>query len=217
MAKQNEPYTEEEQKRIDAVNRYQRGERPSRICESVGRSRVWLRKWIGRYDNSDKSSKKEWLRDGSRAPKNVRRKTDSEMEQLVINVRRSLMEGKTEDTKYRCIGADEIQFRMYELGYSEDETPSLSTIQRIIKRNGMVVQKRKQYVRCKSKKRYTLLNLTKANDVHQMDFVGPRYIKGYGVISSLHLIDVAFNRACAQQYAWRSMDNVTLVPERLLD
>nr|QNO47896.1 hypothetical protein LLFONJKP_00017 [Methanosarcinales archaeon ANME-2c ERB4] len=74
MAKPDEPYTEEEQKRIDAVNRYQRGERPSKICESVGRSRVWLQKWIGRYDNSDKSSKKEWFRDKSRAPKNVRRK-----------------------------------------------------------------------------------------------------------------------------------------------
>ena len=82
---------------------------------------------------------------------------------------KSLMEGKTEDTKYRCIGADEIQFRMHELGYSEDETPSLSTIKRIIKRNGLIVQKKKRYVRCKSKKRYTLLNPTKANEVHQMD------------------------------------------------
>ena len=112
------------------------GERPSKICKSLGRSRVWLRKWIGRYDNFDKSSKLEWFRDESRAPKNVRRKTDSEMEQLVVNVRKSLMEGKTEDTKYRCIGADEIQFRMHELGYSEDETPSMATIKRIIKRNG---------------------------------------------------------------------------------
>jgi transposase InsO family protein len=208
MAKPNEPYTEEEQKRIDAVNRYQMGERPSKICESVGRSRVWLRKWIGRYDNSGKNSKKEWFRDESRAPKNVHRKTDSEVEQLIINVRKSLMEGKTEDTKYRCIGAEEIQFRMHELGHSEDETPSLATIKRIIKRNGMVVQKRKRYIRCKSEKRYTLLNPTKANDVHQMDFVGPRHIKGYGAISSLHLIDVAFNRAYAKQYAGRSMDNV---------
>ena len=61
-----------------------------------------LRKWIGRYDNSGKNSKKEWFRDESRAPKNVHRKTDSEVEQLIINVRKSLMEGKTEDTKYRC-------------------------------------------------------------------------------------------------------------------
>jgi transposase-like protein len=180
MAKPNKTYTVDEQERIDAVDRYLKGERPSKICESVGRSRVWLRKWIRRYDNSDKNSKKEWFRDESRAPKNVRRKTDSEMEQLVIAVRKSLMKGATEDTKYRCIGAVEIQLHMHELGHSEDEMPSMSTIKRIIKRNGLVVQKRKQYIRCKSKKRYTLLNPTKANDVHKMDFVGPRHIKGYG-------------------------------------
>ncbi|MEA3295437.1 MAG: hypothetical protein U9P81_10840 [Euryarchaeota archaeon] len=123
-------------------------------------------------------------------------------------MRKSLMEGKTEDTKYRCIGAVEIQFRMHELGYSEDETPSLSTIKRIIKRNGMIVQKRKRYIRCKSKKRYTLLNPTKANEVHQIDFVGPRHIKGYGAISSLNLIDVVSSKAYIQQYAGQTMDNV---------
>ena len=102
MAKPNESYTEEEQERIDAVGRYLRGERPSKICRSLGRSRMWLRKWIRRHDNSEKSSEKKWFRDKSRAPKNVRRKTDSEIEQLVVNVRKSLMEGTTEDTKYRC-------------------------------------------------------------------------------------------------------------------
>ena len=60
------------------------------------------------------------------------------MEQLVIAVRKSLMKGTTEDTKYRCIGAVEIQFRMHELGHSEDEMASLSTIKRIVKRNGLV-------------------------------------------------------------------------------
>nr|QNO47747.1 hypothetical protein KOFJCHGD_00012 [Methanosarcinales archaeon ANME-2c ERB4] len=136
------------------------------------------------------------------------------MEQLVITVRKSLLEGTTEDTKYRCIGAVEIQFRMHELGYTEDNTPSLSTIKRIIKRNGLVVQNRKRYIRCKSKKRYTLLSPTKANDVHQIDFVGPRHIKGYGRISSLNLIDVASSKAHIQQYAGQTMDNVI---EFLLD
>jgi len=110
-----------------AVNRYQMGERSSRICESVGRSRVWLRKWIGRYDNSDKNSKKEWLRDKSRAPKNVHRKTDPEMEQLVVNARKSLRKGETEDTKCRCIGAVEAQLHMHELGHSEDSNSNYGT------------------------------------------------------------------------------------------
>ncbi len=46
MTKSTEAYTEEEQERIDAVNRHQRGEQPSKICKSLGRSRMWLRKWI---------------------------------------------------------------------------------------------------------------------------------------------------------------------------
>jgi hypothetical protein len=208
MAKPNETYTVEEQERSDAVDRYLKGERPSKICKSLGRSRVWLRKWIGRYNDSEKNSKTEWFRDKSRAPKNIHRKTDSEMEQPIITVRKSLVEGTVEDTKYRCIGAVEIQFRMHELGYSEDKMPSLSTIKRIIKRNRLVVQNRKRYIRCKSKKRYTLLNPAKANDVHQMDFVGPRHIKGYGRISSLNLIDVVSSRAHIQQYAGQTMDNV---------
>ena len=127
MAESNKIYTEWEQERIDAVNRYQRGERPSKICKSLGRSRSWLQKWIGRYNSLNKSSEKEWFKEESRAPKNVHRKTDSEIEQLVVNVRKSLMEGKNEDTKYRCIGAVEVQFRMHELGYSEDETPSVES------------------------------------------------------------------------------------------
>ncbi|MCD4844836.1 MAG: hypothetical protein K8R25_10155 [Methanosarcinales archaeon] len=45
----------------------------------------------------------------------------------------SLKPSRTEDTKYRCIGAVEIQFSMHEPSYSEDETPSRSTIKRIIK------------------------------------------------------------------------------------
>ena len=212
MAKTN--YTKEEQARIDAVNRYLRGERAAKICGSIDRSRTWLYKWIERHSNFKKSDKSEWFREESRAPKTVHRKTNQELETLVVSVRKSLMDGENEDTKYRCIGAEEIQLRMHELGSSEGDTPSLSTIKRIIKRNKLLIQKRKRYVRCKSKKRYTLLNPTKVNEVHQMDFIGPRYIKGYGAISSMNLIDVVGNKAYIQQYAGRSMDTVI---EFLLD
>ena len=40
----------------------------------------------------------------------------------MVNVRKSFLEGATEDIKYRCIGAVEIQFRMHEPGYLEVET-----------------------------------------------------------------------------------------------
>ncbi|KAF5429138.1 hypothetical protein C5S39_09370 [Candidatus Methanophagaceae archaeon] len=176
--------------RIDPVNRYLRGERAAQICGSIDRSRTWLYKWIERHSNFKKSDRSEWFREESRAPKTVQRKTNQELETLVVKARKSLMDGENEDTKYRCIGAEEIQLRMHELGSSEGDTPSLSTIKRIIKRNKLLIQKRKRYVRCKSKKRYTLLNPTKVNEVHQIDFIGPRNIKGYGAISSRNLIDV---------------------------
>ncbi len=208
MATTNNTNTKDEQDRINAVNRHLNGESPTKICESIGKSKSWLYKWIDRYDNIKRDSKKKWFQEHSRSPKNIHGKTDPETEKVVVDVRKSLVEGKTEDTKYRCIGAEEIEFRMHELGYSENDTPSIPTIKRIIKRNKLIKQKRKRYVRCKSKKRYTLLNPTKVNEMHQIDIVGPRYIKGYGAISSINMIDVVSNKAQIQQYTSGTMDYV---------
>jgi len=97
---------------------------------------------------------------------------------------------------------------MGKLGFLNDETPSASTIKRIVKNHGLKVNKRERYKRLKSKKRYTILNPTKINEMHQMDFVGPRFIKGYGAVSSLNLIDVVSNRVHIEQYDTRSMDNI---------
>ncbi len=210
----DEKYIKEEQKRIDAVNLYLEGKEPSKIFKKLGISKSWFYKWLKRYRDVKRKDKEKWFKEKSRAPKNVHNKTNSEKENIIIDVRKSLVEGKEEDTKYRCIGAEEIRFRMHQLGHSEKEMTSLSTIKRIIKRNGLVIQKRKRYLRVKSEKRYTLLNPTKINEVHQMDFVGPRYIKGYGAISSLNLIDFASNKVKIQQYTSRNMD---FVIEFLLD
>ena len=208
MAAINNSCTKEEQDRINADNRYLKGESPKKIHESIDKSKSWLYKWVERYKNAKRGSKGKWFQEHSRAPKNVHGKTDAEIEKLVVNVRKSLVEGKTEDTKYRCIGAEEIEFRTHELGYSENDIPSIPTIKRIIKRNKLIKQKRKRYVRCKSKKRYTILNPTKVNEMHQIDIVGPRYIKGYGAISSINMIDVVGNKAQIQQYTSGTMDYV---------
>lgn len=105
----------EEEERIEALNRYIKGDKPSIICRDAGRSEKWLFKWVN---------------------------------------------------------------------------------------------KRERYKRVKSKKRYTILNPTRIDEMHQMDFVGPRFIKGYGAISSLNLIDVVCNRVHIEQYDTRSMDNI---------
>ncbi len=80
-----------------------KGEDQVHIYKTLGKSRGWLYKWIKRHKNAKRGDKRKWFHDHSRAPKNIPRKTDTEIEKLVVNVRKSLVEGKTEDTKYRCI------------------------------------------------------------------------------------------------------------------
>lgn len=194
----------EEEKRIEAVNRYIREDKPSTICRDAGRSEKWLFNWVNRF----KTGEEEWYKSRSRAPKKHGRKTDREIESTVVNIRKALMEGNEHESKYLGVSADAIQYKMEKLGISREEIPSVSTIKRIVKKHSLIVNKRERYKRVKSKKRYTILNPTQIDEMHQMDFVGPRFIKGYGAISSLNLIDVVCNRVHIEQYDTRSMDNI---------
>jgi transposase-like protein len=194
----------EEQERIDAVNRYIMGDKPSNICRDTNRSEKWLFKWVKRFKTGDEG----WYRSQSKAPKKHGRETCKEIESAVINIRKALMEGDEQESKYLGVGADAIQYRMQKLGFSEDEIPSVSTIKRIVKKHNLKVNKRERYKRVKSKKRYTILTPTRIVEMHQMDFVGPRFIKGYGAISSLNLIDIVSDQVHIEQYATKSMDNV---------
>ena len=123
-------------------------------------------------------------------------------------MRESLMDGRDESTKYGFVGAEAIQFQMEELNYDSSSIPSQSTIKRIIKRNNLRVNKKERYKRIKSKGRYSLIKPEKIDEMHQIDFVGPRHIKGYGPINSLHLKDVIGRKVAGNQYAGKSMDNV---------
>jgi transposase-like protein/transposase InsO family protein len=194
----------EEEERLEAVNMYIRGDKPSNICRDAGRSEKWLFNWVNRF----KTGEEEWYKSRSRAPKKHGKRIRKELENTVVNVRNSLMAGNEHESKYLGVSADAVQYRMGKLGFSQEDMPSVSTIKRIVKNHGLIVNKRERYKRVKSKKRYTILNPTKVNEMHQMDFVGPRFIKGYGAVSSLNLIDVVSNRVHIEQYDTRSMDNI---------
>ena len=97
---------------------------------------------------------------------------------------------------------------MEELGYDPSVIPSVSTIKRIIRRNKLRVNKKERYKRIRSKRRYTILKPEYIDEMHQMDFVGPRHIKGFGPINSLHLKDVVGHQVAGNQYLGKSMDNV---------
>jgi putative transposase len=84
---------ENKQQRIFAVQRFSSGESPESICTSLGKSKSWLYKWIGRHlENND-----SWSESRSRRPLTVSSYTPAEVEEIVKMVRLNLTSrGETE-------------------------------------------------------------------------------------------------------------------------
>lgn len=202
--------TSDEKERKQAIKRYTEGERPVDIYRSLGKSKPWFMKWLKRY----KTGRKKWYKDIPRKPKTIPNKIDERIEKAIIRIRKSLMEGSEDATRYSFVGPEAIQYHMEEMGYGLEEIPSISTIKRVIKHNKLRVNKKERYKRVRSKGRYTILNPKYIDEMHQIDFVGPRYIKGFGSINSLHLKDVVGHQVAGDQYIGKSMNNVM---EFLLD
>jgi putative transposase len=193
-----------EEERIEAIKRHVEGERSVEIYQSLGKSKPWFMKWWKRY----RAGNKEWYKDLPKRPHIIRKKIDGRIETAVESIRKSLMDGTEDSTKYSFVGPESIQFRMEELGYKPSEIPSQSTIKRIIKRKKLRVNTKERYKRVRSKGRYTLLKPEFIDEIHQIDFVGPRHIKGFGSINSIHLKDVVGRQVAGYQYIEKSMDNV---------
>ena len=194
----------EEEKRIEAINRHFNGEKPIDIYTDLGRSKYWFNKWLKRF----RTGQKNWYKDLSRKAKEIPNRTDDQLTRVIIDTRKRLMDGADESTKYSCVGAEAIQYHMEKMGYIPSEIPSISTIKRIIKHNKLKVNKKERYKRVRSKGRYTIIKPSYIDEMHQIDFVGPRYIKGFGPINSLHMRDVIGRGWYGQQYIEKSMDNV---------
>ena len=121
----------DEQERIDAINRYAKGEKPGDICRELKKSKTWFFKWLTRFKTGDET----WYTSHSRAPKNHGKAIPTEIEQAVVTIRKALMEGTEQASKYLGVGADAILYLMDKLGFSNDELPSASTIKRIVKKH----------------------------------------------------------------------------------
>jgi len=112
--------------RKSAIERYLKGESPKSIYTDLKRSKEWFFKWLKRYQSGDS----DWYQGKSRAP--IRRpfqisKIDK---QRVISVRQKL-----ESQKFAQTGASAIKWELTKSGHS---FPSDSTINRVLKREGLV-------------------------------------------------------------------------------
>ena len=89
-----------------AVKKFFKGESPSAICASLGKSRFWLYKWVKRFDPDDAT----WFCDRSRRPLRTPHRTPLEIEEIVKMIRLSLY---NDDLFF---GAQAIRWEMEDLG-----------------------------------------------------------------------------------------------------
>jgi putative transposase len=163
----------EYQQRQEAVNRYLGGEKITKIAHSLRKSRKWVHHWINRFNQ--KKADQIWYKDESKAPKKVAKKIATETEQQILLIRKELMQEKMAQ-----IGAISIQYEFERR--SIKPIPDVWVINRVIAKHGL----NKQVSVHKTPKDYPELFW----HTHQMDLVGPRYIKGDGKYYSVNLIDI---------------------------
>jgi len=147
------------------------GESVESICSTLKRSKSWLHKWWQRYLTMGP----EGLYDLTRANHQVARRTPPHIERAVLSVRRRLEARATPQTRYGQIGAAAIREELRTLGLTP--LPSVRTIARILKRAGLT-NPSLRLARPLAQSDYPGPQAQDTNQVHQVDVVGPRYLKG---------------------------------------
>lgn len=170
----------EQQLREEAIRRYENGESPKTIYQSLGKSEAWFFKWLKRYQHDGEN----WAESKSRKPHHLSKRINKVMEHAVIETRKSL-----EKELYAQIGALNIRWHMSQQGITP---PPMSTINKILKRNDLIRKRQKYQPKGVD---YPAPVVTKSNDLHQLDALGPRYLKDDGRFYSINIID-AYDRRC---------------------
>jgi len=113
--------------RKQAIKLHLNGISAMEISHRLGKSRSWVNKWIKRYRTLGGD---DWFKSKPRTPKRIRGKTPQGLEDLVITIRKRL-EGRI----YSQTGALSIMYEFERLGL---KAPSISTINRILKRHNQI-------------------------------------------------------------------------------
>ena len=154
-----------------AIRLKQAGRAVMWICSQLERSREWFYKWWDRYLKEGAAG----LRDRSRAPLTERSKLPNDIRQAILETRDQLMRRHGPRERYRLAGAATIRHELACLGYQP--LPSLRTIDRVLQRGGRTSPAFQLQPRVASHD-YPGQAPKRSNQLHQVDLVGPRYLKG---------------------------------------
>lgn len=180
----------EEKLRREAIRLYLQEASVSSISKSLKRSRQWVYKWLGRFRNGHC----DWYKEESKAPKNKQSRLPDGIEQSIILIRERLSQ-----MPYSQQGAISIMYELKQLGV---EPPSVSSINRILKKHGSIHQ---STVKVSKSTEYPTHYL----DVQQMDLIGPRYLQGGFKFYIFTIIDKNNHTAGVYPIATKSAKNIT--------
>ena len=116
----------EQEIRKKAIVKYLNGKSPKDICTELKRSERWFFKWLKRFQTGDL----HWYKDRSRAPLRRETKISERKRQLIVSTRKLL-----ESALFAQIGVSAIKWELSKLGI---DFPSDSTINRVLKKEGLV-------------------------------------------------------------------------------
>lgn len=160
---------------------------PAQAARELGRSRSWSYKWKDRYEREGWAGLKEL----SRAPHHVERKTCDKMRRAVLRVRSELEAEAQQSDRLGYIGAHAIRGRL------KSPLPSISTIERILRQAGVT---KPRLAQPQKKVQYPQVQVTSAHQLTQMDIV-PHYLEGGTSIFCFNAIDVVSRFPGGKAYA----------------
>jgi transposase InsO family protein len=140
------------------------------ICAAVGRSEFWFHKWWRRY----RQAGAEGLYDLTRATHHAQR-ISPELERTILSIRRRLQAHASPATRYSLIGAHAVLAELKALNVHP--LPCARTIERVLQRNGLTLP-RVRLAPLLPRQEYPGPQARASNQLHQVDLVGPVYLKG---------------------------------------
>jgi putative transposase len=187
--------------RLQAITLRLAGRSVAEICQIVGRSHDWFHTWWRRYRALGPNGLLELTR------ANVQpRRIAPDLERAILMIRQGLTSQTHPGTRYSLIGASAILAELQALQLRPQ--PSLRTIERVLERNGVTVPKLRlaPYL---PNPTYPTPPADESNQLHQVDSVGPIYLKGsrqrYYILVGKDVYD---GSVCLKIYRSRKMDSI---------
>jgi putative transposase len=157
--------------RQQAIALYLQGWKKSEIARKVQRSRPWVCRWITRYEGDAPTVS---LQNHSRAPQRTSWSYPDRIKRMVIQLRMERERGKRAKYQYALVSAQAIYYELKELPVSP--LPSPRTIHLWLKQAGRIAEHKSRKA---PNPTYPVLRCQAVNDVQELDFKGPFYLKDH--------------------------------------